>query len=132
LPSGGTSTAKGGVNPAFTFRGDPRSENVLFNNGISAKGTSTDLYLHALDSSHPPSAYVPTSTSADVAATYNAQNVYVVRPVNGIDVNQVLGLMSPKPSDLEIAVPWRINPSDIRAVTHPQQGISILNPNWKP
>ena len=123
--------AEGGVNPAFTFRGDPAPPNTVFNQGFSAKGTSTDLLSHALDSSRPPSAFISTSTSADVAAGFN-NNVYVVRPVNGINVNQALGPLSPFPAESEIAVPWRINPSDVRGVTLPQQGVSILNPNWKP
>jgi hypothetical protein len=54
-----------------------------------------------------------------------------VHPRNGIDVNAVLGKLSPYPHELEVAIPWQLLPSDIRAVTIQSKGISILNPNWK-
>ena len=113
----------------FTFRGDTRPPEVIFEEGFAARGTGTDLLSHALDNS--PSAFVSTSSSADVAAGF-ADNVYVIRPVNGINVNEVLGRLSPYPSELEIAIPGRILPTDIRGVTLLKQGLSILNPNWKP
>lgn len=117
--------------PKFTFRGDTRGPTEIFEKGFEARGTSTDLMKHALDNTSPPSAFIPTSRSADVASGF-AENMYVVRPRNGIDVNEVLGANSPFRHELEIAVPFRIEPSDIRAVTLKSQGMSILNPNWRP
>src|SRR5262249_21132283 len=70
------------------------------------------------------------SKSFDVAATFS-NKVYVVRPVNGIEVNQALGDLSPFPWEQEIAVPGSIAPRDDRAVTLPDKGVSILNPNYK-
>jgi Pertussis toxin, subunit 1 len=115
----------------FTFRGDARPPGTIFNEGFAARGDSTDLLAHALDNTRPPSAFISTSQSADVAATFSDQ-IYVVRPTGGINVNQALGPLSPFPTELEIAVPWRIPASNVRAVTLPNQGVSILNPNWHP
>jgi RHS repeat-associated protein len=136
LPGGGYSqlddvAVAAAKTPAFTFRGDARAPGTIFSEGFSARGSSTDLFAHALNNTRPPSAFIPTSKSSDVAAGF-ADNIYVVRPRGGIDVNQVLGPRSPFPDELEIAVPWRINPSDIRGVTLPSQGMSLLNPNWVP
>jgi hypothetical protein len=124
-----TSGAAGDLQ-GFTFRGDTRGPDVIFNEGFAARGNSEDLFLHALDNTSPPSAYIPTSTSYGVASDF-AENVYVVRPRNGIDVNAVLGSKSPFPSELEIAIPYRIDTKDIRAVTLRHDGVSILNPNYK-
>jgi hypothetical protein len=44
--------------PSFTFRGDTRSPDVIFNEGFQPRGDSTDLFLHALDNTNPPSIYV--------------------------------------------------------------------------
>lgn len=115
----------------FVFRGDDMPHSVAFGQGFTARGTSTDLLAHALDNTSPPSAFVPTSASPTVAEGFG-QNVYVIRPVNGIDVNQALGASSPFPGELEIAIPRGIAPGDIRAVTIPSRGVSILNPNWQP
>ncbi|MAJ07410.1 MAG: hypothetical protein CMK04_00990, partial [Ponticaulis sp.] len=115
----------------FTFRGDSRGPDVIFNEGFAPRGGSTDLLAHALDNTLPPSAFVSTSKSANVAAGF-ADNVYVVRSTNGIDVNRVLGPASPFSHELEIAIPGRVLNSDVRAVTLPDRGVSILNPNYKP
>ncbi len=129
--AGATSAAENEASSGFTFRGDARSPDVIFNEGFSPNGTSTDLLSHALDSSNPPSAFVATSKSFDVASGFG-DNVYVVRPVNGIDVNSALGPLSPFPEEQEIAIPGGIAPSDIRGVTSPDWGVSILNPNYQP
>jgi len=113
----------------FTFRGDSRKPDEIFANGFEPRGKSTDLEAHAWDNTSPPSAYVSTSKSADVASEF-AENVYVVRPRNGIDVNATLGNRSPFPDELEIAVPDGISPSDIRAVT--RGNVSTLNPDFIP
>lgn len=113
----------------FTYRGDSRSPSEIFEYGFKPRGTSTDLQAHALRNTDPPSIYVPTSKSANVASEF-ADNVYVVRPQNGIDVNATLGSRSPFPDELEIAIPGGVSPSDIRAVT--QGNVSILNPGYKP
>lgn len=116
--------------PNFTFRGDTRSPTAIFSEGFTARGESTDLFQHALNNASPPSAFIPTSRSFDVASDF-ADNVFIVKPQNGIDVNSVLGPRSPFPSELEIAIPFRIAPNDIRGVTLPNEGISILNPNFE-
>lgn len=127
----------GGAGQGLTFRADSRPWSQIFVDGFQPRGTSNDLFAHALDNANPPSAFVPTSTSYDVARDFAIRgghdNVYVVRPTNGIDVNATLGARSPFPNELEIAVPQPgIAASDVRAVTLESQGISILNPNWRP
>lgn len=113
----------------FTYRGDTRPPTQIFEEGFSPRGDSTDLYKHAVDNTDPMSAFVPTSKSADVAADF-ADNVYVVRNKNGIDVNATLGPRSPFPDELEVAIPGGVQASDVRAVMLPDR--SILNPNYKP
>ncbi|MDW6092418.1 hemagglutinin repeat-containing protein [Vibrio rhizosphaerae] len=117
--------------PEYTYRGDSREPDIIFNEGFQTRGNSTDLLAHALDNTKPPSNYIPTSKSADVAADFDPDYIYVVRPVNGIDVNKTLGADSPFPTELEIAIPNGVAPKDIRAVTLPDQQVSILNPNYK-
>jgi hypothetical protein len=58
--------------------------------------------------------------------------VYVLRPVDGIDVNATLGASSPYPWEEEIAVPWLVAPSDVRGVTIQGGSFSMLNPNYLP
>jgi len=116
--------------PNFTFRGDSRSPNEIFGNGFQPRGNSNNLFLHALDNKRPPSNFVSTSRSPDVASDFG-NNVFVVRPRNGVDVNQSLGPRSPFPDELEVAIPNGVDPRDIRAVTLNDQGISILNPNFQ-
>jgi hypothetical protein len=88
-----------------------------------------DLLKHALDNRNPPSGYVATSKLESVAQGFG-DNVYVVRPRNGIDVNQTLGRSSPHAGEMEVAIPGPVSPSDIRAVT--QGNVSTLNPNFQP
>ena len=108
-----------------------RSPDVIFNEGFQPRGDSTDLLAHALDNTNPPSAFVSTSQSADVAAGFSNQ-VYVVRPTGGINVNGALGSASPFPGELEVAVPGGIAPGNVRGVTIVSDGVSHLNPNWVP
>jgi RHS repeat-associated protein len=117
--------------PQFVFRGDPALMDVAFNEGIQPKGASTDLLAHALNSDNPASGFVATSRSPAEAAVF-ADQIYVIRSVNGIDVNETLGQFSPFSREQEIAIRGPVSPSDVRAVTLPNQGVSILNPNYKP
>jgi len=116
--------------PEFTFRGDDRAPSTIFEDGFSARGISTDVFLHVLDNRNPPSGFIATSKSFSRAFHIDPR-VYVVRPRNGIDVNAVIGTTNPYPWEVEVVIPWRIEPSDIRAITLPS-GVSILNPNWRP
>lgn len=111
----------------FTFRGDSGDISTIFAEGIEAKGTSTDLLAHALDSGAPPSAFVPTSRMFDVAEGFNSEQIFVIRPIGGIDINATLGPLSPFPGENEIAIPEWIAPQDIRGVTLPEQGYSTIN-----
>jgi hypothetical protein len=115
---------------AFTFHGTPVKSDVIFKEGLRPNGTNTDILAHARNSKAPPSAFVSTSKSAEVTA-WNGENIYVIRPRNGIDVNQVLGPRSPFCDELEIAILGGVRRSDIRAVTLPNEGVSILNPTWR-
>jgi hypothetical protein len=117
--------------PKFTFRGDSRLESEIFRDGFAPRGNSTDLLAHAFDNTRPPSAFVSTSRSFDIASGFG-DNIYVLRPTNGINVNRTLGPASPFPLEQEIAIFGKVSQSDIRAVTQPSQGVSILNPGYKP
>jgi hypothetical protein len=120
-------------NAKWGFRGAGTPANEAFNKGLSARGNSTDLLKHALNNKKPPSAYVSASESPLIAQfNFNSKQIFVIRPRNGIDVNKALGKSSPHPHELEVAIPWRVNANDIRAVTFPQKGISVLNHNWTP
>jgi hypothetical protein len=112
-----------------TFRGDGTDIAKVFESGFTARGDSTDLFLHALNNKKPPSAFVSTSTSADMAQTFN-KNVFTIRSSNGVDVNKVLGNRSPLPFENEIAIPWQVSPNDIKGVTLTDKSMSILNPNF--
>jgi hypothetical protein len=126
----------------FTFRGTNTPADEVLARGFrrnSAAGVSWfDLYLHAHDANG--SAFISTSRSAGVARVFGA-NVAVVRPRNGIDVNETLREVSPHPVEREVAVPRRIEPEDVRAMTFPTENtrpespdgypFSLLNPRWR-
>ncbi len=116
----------------YTYRGDSRPAAEIFNDGFKTRGKSNNLLAHARDNTAPPSNYVSTSKSYDVANSFNGDSIYVVRPRHGKDVNATLGPNSPYPAEQEVAVKGRVKPEDIRAVTLPQWDRSMLNPNWKP
>ena len=115
----------------FTFRGDSRAPEVIFKEGFSARGESTDLLAHALDNTNPPSAFISTSSSFSVASGFS-DRVYVISAEGGINVNAALGSSSPFPYEFEVAIPGAIGPGDVRGVTLVSEGMSILNPNWQP
>jgi hypothetical protein len=130
--------------PYYVVRGDSRGPEIIFNEGVKARGVSDDLYLHALDNTNPPSMYVSTSMSEDVAIKFGTKYFtedgfyYTIRPSSdALDVNQILGIRSPYVDEMEIAIPVSVPPRDIRAVTPLNRdgtylGYSILNPNWLP
>jgi RHS repeat-associated protein len=115
----------------FTFRGDSRNYEKMFEQGMNARGKSDNLYLHALDNTNPPSNFIPTSKSFKQAQSFNDQ-VFVIKPKGGRDLNTELGTKSPHPHEQEVAIPIRISPEDIRGVIHPHGQYSTLNPNYKP
>jgi hypothetical protein len=124
----------------FIFRGDERGPEVIFNEGFQPRGTNTNLYDYA--ASNVPSVYVPATTSPNVARWFaeiqDGGFVYTMRgQPQGLDVNAILGKMSPHPTEFEIAVPGGIHPSDImgaRAVTPNGTftGPFIKNPTYTP
>ncbi len=123
----------------YLYRGDTRSHNVIFNEGFKSKGDSMDLELHTFDNNTPPSNFISTSTSEDVAIDFGTAyrtkkgNLYVLRKVPGRDVNKELGSKVPFPEEKEIAIPNQINTEDILGVTPLNAdgsyvGYSIPNP----
>ncbi|UBB93574.1 scabin-related ADP-ribosyltransferase [Xanthomonas oryzae] len=52
----------------FIFRGDARSPDVIFEEGLQPRGTNTDLYNYALQ--NEPSVFVSTSKSPNVARDF--------------------------------------------------------------
>jgi hypothetical protein len=131
ISKGSKNTIEAATDRPFRYRGDSRSADEIFKDGFKPRGTSEDLLLHAKDNMSPPSAYVSTSKNRGVAYGFN-DNVYVVRPKGGIDVNKALGEDSPFYDEFEVAVRGAIAPEDVRALTLPDKGLSILNPNYRP
>ena len=119
--------------PRFTYRGTMTPPRVVFGRGFRGRGASTDLRQHLMDNADPPSAYVSTTRSFDVASDFG-DYVYALRCRNGINVNAVIWRHSPMH---EISIPWRVVPSDVLGVTFVNTGgslssVSTLNPNYKP
>ena len=127
------------------YRGDSRSPNTIFNEGFSPRGNSTDLYAHALDQTNPPSNFISTSKSQEIGKNFASGQAWgeprngfmytIDKPTNGIDVNTTLGSRSPYPFEEEIAIPGKINPSQIKGATPVSSdgamgNYSILNPNY--
>ena len=104
---------------SITYRGDSRSPSTIFKEGFETLGDSDDLLLHAIDNTNPPSNFISTSKSPNVATEFATGFgtrdgfVYAVKPKNGIDVNATLGSKSPYPTEFEVAVPNGISPKDI-------------------
>lgn len=126
----------------YLYRGDTRSPEVIFNEGFKSKGDSEDLLLHAYDNNTPPSNFISTSTSQDVAIDFGTAYrtkkgyLYTLKTIPGRDVNKELGTKVPFPEEKEIAIPGKINSEDIMGVTplNPDGsyvGYSIPNPNRK-
>ena len=126
--------------PEVVYRGTNKRPEDAFDKGFNPRGKGEDIYKHAVDNTSPPSKYVCTSTSCDVAANY-ATNImgdghaYIIRrPENGVDVNKVLGAKSPYPSDKEIAIPGPVPGNQVLgAIPVDKDGnlanYSIPNPN---
>ena len=120
-------------NNLASSRGDTRGPNIIFRIGFKPKGNSRDLLLHAKDNNTPPSNFVSTSKSREVAEQFATQFgtsdgfVYAIRPKNGIDVNASLGSKSPFPHKAEIAVPNGVAPQDILGATPISKDGSLAN-----
>ena len=126
--------------PKLVYRGVNDDLRNVFDKGFTPWGKGEDIYEHALNNASPPSKYVCTSTSCEVAANY-ATNImgdghaYIIRrPENGVDVNKVLGAKSPYPSDKEIAIPGPVPGNQVLgAIPVDKDGnlanYSIPNPN---
>jgi RHS repeat-associated protein len=126
-------------NQVTLFRGDSRGPSEIFRDGFKPRGNSTDVRKHAIDSSNPPSNFVPTSTDITVVPRISSQYKYVYvidKRVKGIDVNKRLGQSSPFPHEAEIAIPGGIRPGDIVGarpiLPGGQLGDFIPNPGYIP
>lgn len=117
------------------YRGDTKVPKEIFRNGFKARGTSTDILSH-IDSSwwsSRESAYISTSTSKEVAATFPKSKYFTREPgfvyeitlqKKAIDVVPIVreaikkGLMDDSASrylrEKERAVPFRIKSADIK------------------
>ena len=104
-----------------SYRGDGRERGVIFNEGFSPKGTSTDLQSYA--ATNEPSVFVSASkdpeVAIDFATVYGTRDgtIYSVRTAIGVDVNETLGSKSPFPEEHEIAVPGGISPDQVLGAT---------------
>ncbi|UII69158.1 DUF6531 domain-containing protein [Pseudomonas sp. HN11] len=125
---------------SYLYRGDSREPDEIFEKGFESRGTSTDLYLHALNNASPPSNYVPTSTlrkqALVFASNYGFEEgfLYTLKRIPGRDVNKELGTRSKHKNEAEIAIPGRIDSKDILGASPVNEdgtfkGYTILNPN---
>ncbi|MCD7040206.1 RHS domain-containing protein, partial [Pseudomonas sp. MAFF 311096] len=125
---------------SYLYRGDLREPDEIFEKGFESRGTSTDLYLHALNNASPPSNYVPTSTSRKQALVFASNYgfeegfLYTLKKIPGRDVNKELGTRSKHKNEAEIAIPRRIDSKDILGASPVNEdgtfkGYTILNPN---
>ena len=126
----------------YLYRGDTRSSDVIFSEGFKSIGESMDLELHIFDNNTPPSNFISTSTSADVAIDFGTAyrtkpgQFYILKLIQGRNVNHELGTKVPFPEEMEIAIPNQILKEDILGVTPVNAdgsyvGYSIPNPAGK-
>ena len=129
-------------NEDYLFRGDKILPSEAFENGFKSKGTSEDLYLHAVDSDDPPSNFISTSSLRSVGITFATSYgerkgyLYILKSIEGHDINLELGKQTPYPKEREFAIHNTINPEDILGATPVKAdgsyvGYSIPNPNRK-
>ncbi|TCW85641.1 adhesin [Burkholderia sp. SRS-46] len=114
--TGGNSSVDRSRQSGFIFRGDGRSPDVIFKEGFQPSGTNADLYNYVQQGG--PSNFVSTSLTPNVAREFaELQGEGYVFTINtqpkGVNVNAVLGKLSPFPDEIEIAVPGGIRVSDI-------------------
>ncbi|MBY8950094.1 type IV secretion protein Rhs, partial [Pseudomonas sp. SH10-3B] len=125
---------------AYLYRGDLREPDEIFEKGFESRGSSTDLFLHALNNASPPSNFVPTSTSRKQALVFASGFgfeegfLYTLKRIPGRDVNKELGVRSKHKNELEIAIPERIDTKHILGASPVNEdgtfkGYTILNPN---
>ena len=126
----------------YLYRGDEKDPSEIFEKGFKGKGKSNDLLLHSIDSSHPPSNFVSTSTSREsgknFATSYGTKigYLYTLRKIPGHDLKKELGPLYEFDNEKEIAIPKRIKKEDILGATlilenGREFGYSIPNPNRK-
>jgi hypothetical protein len=123
--------------PDFTYRGDARSPEDIFQNGFQPRGTNTDLDAYV--NGAPDTVYVGTSKSAAIAEHEHALTgdfVYTTRVLNGVDINAAKGPGYQYSFEEEIAAVGGIPPEDIFGARE-KLGMDILgpfipNPNFVP
>ncbi|MBB2494208.1 RHS repeat-associated core domain-containing protein [Aquipseudomonas ullengensis] len=126
----------------YLYRGDTRKPEVIFEEGFRPLGVSEDLNAHVYDNKTPPSIFVSTSTDKDVGIDFGTAYrtkkgyLYILRRVDGRDVNKELGKAVPFPEEKEIAIPGGVGSKDILGVTPLNAdgsyiGYSIPNPKAK-
>ncbi|XVO90118.1 RHS repeat-associated core domain-containing protein [Pseudomonas palleroniana] len=126
----------------YLYRGDDRPPEKIFEVGFESRGTSTDLYLHSQNNMKPPSNFVSTSTSRAqgimFGTTFGLEEgyLYILKRIDGRDVNKELGKLSDYQKEREIAIPNRIDTKDILGATPlnddgTHKGYSLINPNRK-
>ena len=84
--------------------------------GFRSWGNDLNLLSHA-EGNYKQSGYVSTSTEESVLnKIFSGQKGYIYKikwQENGKNVNEILGVKSPHPEEMEIAVPNKIKSSDI-------------------
>ncbi|MCS3836091.1 RHS repeat-associated protein [Pseudomonas sp. JAI111] len=126
----------------YLYRGDEREPHDVFETGFNSKGKSNDLLLHSIDSDHPPSNFISTSTSREAgkqfATGYHTKigYLYTLNKIPGHDLKKELGALYLFDKEKEIAIKKHIRNEDVLGATlildnGKEFGYSIPNPNRK-
>lgn len=118
------------------------SKKGVLETGYKSWGKNQDLYLHAdgstnMDSDNPAGLYVSTSTQSQTALNFaghpphNTGWVYKMKIKAGINVNTLLGGISPHTEEKELSVPYEIPQSDILKFKDPYPGDDENKKGWK-
>ncbi|WP_322887983.1 RHS repeat-associated core domain-containing protein, partial [Wenjunlia vitaminophila] len=109
------------------YRSDTREPSEIFEVGFEPRGANMDLWEHVSGWSKD-SGFISTTTS-QVYATSRSGNTYIIRGVEGIDVNREFP-GNPFSHEREVAIPGRVDAKKIVGCWLPD-GTWVPNPNYK-
>ena len=123
----------------YLYRGDTQPHEIILSEGFKSKGNSMSLEMHIFDNNIPPSNFISTSSSREVAIDFGTPHITkkgqlnTLKVISGHNANHELGSKVPFPEEKVIAIPNRILPEDILGVTPLKAdgtyiGYSIPNP----
>ncbi|MER7130103.1 LamG-like jellyroll fold domain-containing protein [Streptosporangium saharense] len=114
------------------YRADDRRRGDLFKNGFTSKGTNMSIDAH-VNQNPEDSGYISTSRTRKAAEQFANENymdqgsIYKLRG-KGVNINAKFRDRSPYPWEEEVAVPRKIDPSDIYGAWDIETGEWFSNP----